>query len=139
MESPMPRDLPDDRQPVTLLEAMERIDALHGDLRALGHQRVVAMLKLDGGSRACAFLYPIGYAGDGQVFPADDPADALAALEAAARALPDPGEQERRAAIKALLNAVDGCRDAGLDADFVNPLADAARKLVERALPAPTA
>ena len=133
----MPRDLPDDCQPITLQEAQDRLAALHGEMAERGYAKHVVVLMLEGVSRPFAQLRPTGWRGDAESFAADDPAEALAKLEAAVRALPDPNEEKRREAIKALLNAVDGCRDAGLDADFVNQLADAARKLAERALPAP--
>ena len=130
----MARDLPDDRQPVTLQEAQDRLTALRTEMSERGYSDFWVDLKIDGVFRSTGTMLRV--LGDNIEVRSDDPSDALAMLEVAVRALPDPGEQKRREAIKALLNAVDGCRDAGLDADFVNPLADAARKLAERALPA---
>ena len=130
----MARDLPDDRQPVTLQEAQGRLTALRTEMSERGYSDFWVDLKIDGVFRSTGTMLRV--LGDNIEVRSDDPSDALAMLEVAVRALPDPGEQKRREAIKALLNAVDGCRDAGLDADFVNPLADAARKLAERALPA---
>lgn len=67
--------------------------------------------------------------GQGETFAA-----ALDALDAKIAAIPSAEEQARQKAQKAVAAAIEACREAGADAEFLNPLYTTAKRLSENAL-----
>lgn len=59
---------------------------------------------------------------------------ALDAFDAAITAIPSAEEQARQKAQEAVAAAIEACREAGADAEFLNPLYATAKRLSENAL-----
>ncbi len=69
------------------------------------------------------------YTGKGKTF-----GEALDNLDAAISAIPSAEEIARNNAAKAVADAIEKCRAAGYDADFINPLMETAKRISENAL-----
>lgn len=59
---------------------------------------------------------------------------ALADLDAKIAEIPSAQERARNAAAKAVADAIEKCRAAGYDPDFVSPLVEMAKRISENAL-----
>ena len=120
---------------MNIAEVQDRIDAVVSTLAGKGHKDPHCHLDLKSGGRVSAWTHTTcGVSEQGEHHYADCAEDALQKAEAWADAWEDAETAAKRLAVKAFGESIDGLRNAGVEADFVDPLSDALQAMTENLL-----